>query len=67
LYARHKLRMHSAPNRVHMHVNSASGGSYESIPLEVNAYTLGGRFEANPAQQFSVAEEVRRWVVVGKF
>src|ERR1017187_3709322 len=44
-----------------------SGGSYEAIPLEVNAYTLGGRFEKNPAQQFSVAEEVRRWVVEGKF
>jgi hypothetical protein len=23
------------------------GGSYEAIPLEVNAYTLGGRFESN--------------------
>ena len=44
-----------------------SGGSYEAIPLEVNAYTLGGRFEKNPAQQFSVAEEVRRWVGVGRF
>src|ERR1039458_38074 len=43
------------------------GGSYEVIPLEVNAYTLGGRFEKNPAQQFSVAEEVRRWVVEGRF
>jgi hypothetical protein len=44
-----------------------NGGSYEAIPLEVNAYTLGGRFEKNPAQQFSVAEEVRRWVVEGRF
>ena len=44
-----------------------TGGSYEAIPLEVNAYTLGGRFEANPPRQFSVAEEVRRWVVEGKF
>jgi hypothetical protein len=44
-----------------------SGGSYEAIPLEVNAYTLGGRFEKNPAQQFSVAEEVRRWVGEGRF
>ena len=44
-----------------------SGGSYEAIPLEVNAYTLEGRFDENPAQQFSVAEEVRRWVVEGKF
>lgn len=44
-----------------------NGGSYEAIPLEVNAYTLEGRFEKSPAQQFSVAEEVRRWVAEGKF
>ena len=30
-----------------------NGGSYEAIPLEVNAYTLEGRFEANPHQPFS--------------
>ena len=44
-----------------------SGGSYEAIPLEVNAYTLEGRFEQNPARHFSVADEVRSWVVEGKF
>jgi hypothetical protein len=44
-----------------------SGGSYEAIPLEVNAYTLEGRFEQNPAEQFSVADEVRSWVVGNKF
>jgi hypothetical protein len=44
-----------------------NGGSHEAIPLEVNAYTLGGRFEKNPARQFSVADEVRNWVVEGKF
>jgi hypothetical protein len=44
-----------------------NGGSYDAIPLEVNAYTLGGRFEVNPARQFSVAEDVRRWVVEDKF
>lgn len=38
-----------------------NGGSYEAIPLEVNAYTLGGRFEANPRQLFSVEDEVRQW------
>ncbi len=43
------------------------GGGYEGIPLEVNAYTLGGRFEANPAQQFSVENEVRRWISEGRF
>ena len=39
-----------------------SGGGYDGIPLEVNAYDLGRRFEGNPRQPFSVAEEVARWV-----
>jgi hypothetical protein len=43
-----------------------NGGSYEAIPLEVNAYTLGGRFEANPRQPFSVESEVRKWNAEGK-
>jgi hypothetical protein len=43
-----------------------NGGSYEAIPLEVNAYTLGGRFEANPRQQFSVEDEVRQWREAGR-
>jgi hypothetical protein len=38
-----------------------NGGSYEAIPLEVHAYTLGGRFEQNTARQFSVEDEVRKW------
>ena len=42
-------------------------GSYEAIPLELNAYTLEGRFEQNPAKLFSVADEVRRWVVANRF
>ncbi|HET9837974.1 MAG TPA: hypothetical protein VFR84_07045 [Candidatus Angelobacter sp.] len=37
------------------------GGSYEEIPLEKNAYSLEGRFSADPSQVFSVADEVRRW------
>ena len=42
-------------------------GSYEAIPLEVNAYALDGRFENNPAQQFSVADEVRRSIAEHRF
>ena len=42
------------------------GGSYEAIPLEVNAYGLGGRFEQNPANRFSVEDEVRRWIAEGR-
>jgi len=43
-----------------------NGGSYEAIPLEVNAYTLEGRFEKNPARQFSVADEVAKWLAEGR-
>jgi hypothetical protein len=41
-------------------------GSYEAIPLEVNASTLGGRFESDPQRAFSVEDEVRRWAVEGR-
>jgi hypothetical protein len=44
-----------------------SGGSYEAIPLEVNAYSLGGQFESHPHQLFSVPDEVGKWVTAGKF
>lgn len=33
-----------------------TGGGYDGIPLEVNAYSLGARFEANPQQKFSVGD-----------
>ena len=44
-----------------------SGGNYNSIPLEVHAYALGVRFEDYPAQQFWVADDVRKWVEKGRF
>ena len=37
-----------------------SGGGYDSIPLEANAYALGRRFEADPGRRFSVSDEVAR-------
>jgi hypothetical protein len=43
-----------------------NGGCYEAIPLEVNAYSLEGRFERNPARQFSVADEVTKWQADGR-
>jgi hypothetical protein len=42
------------------------GGGYEAIPLEVNAYTLGSRFEQNPANRFPVEDEVRRLIAEGR-
>jgi hypothetical protein len=44
-----------------------TGGGYEGIPLERNAYGLGARFEANPRQRFSVADEVSEWARNGRF
>jgi hypothetical protein len=35
-----------------------NGGGYDGIPLKVNAYELGDRFEGNPRTRFSVANEV---------
>lgn len=39
-----------------------SGGSYEAIPLEMNASGLERRFAAMPAKPFSVASEVQAWI-----
>lgn len=36
------------------------GYDYWSIPMEEDAYELGGRFAANPHEVFSVENEVRR-------
>jgi hypothetical protein len=44
-----------------------NGGRYEAIPLEVNAYALGGRYENNLAQHFSVSEEVAAWIAENRF
>lgn len=44
-----------------------SGGGYDGIPLEINAYALGARFEANPRQQFSVSDDVSEWARLGRF
>lgn len=43
------------------------GGSYEAIPLEMNAYELDARFASAPMNSFSVETEVQRWIDAGKF
>jgi hypothetical protein len=43
-----------------------NGGSYEAIPLEVNAYTLEDRFRKDPNQGFSVRQEVAKWITEGR-
>lgn len=42
-------------------------GTYEAIPLEIQAYGLGAQFETEPRRPFSVEEEVHRWMHEGKF
>ena len=44
-----------------------SGGSYEAIPLERNAYELEARFAAAPMNSFSVEAEVRAWIEARRF
>jgi hypothetical protein len=44
-----------------------NGGSYDAIPLEMNAYELDARFTQGPAKPFSIAEQVQKWIDQGKF
>ncbi len=44
-----------------------SGGSYEAIPLEMNAYALDERFAAARGKAFSVEPEVQAWIQAGRF
>jgi len=44
-----------------------SGGSYEAIPLEVNAYGLKGTFLNSPHRPHSVDNEVAAWIRDGRF
>jgi len=44
-----------------------TGGGYDGIPLEINAYALGARFESAPYTPFSVESEVSFWIKQAKF
>lgn len=44
-----------------------NGGSYEAIPLEINAYQLDTRFAAAPMRPFSVEAAVQAWIHEGSF
>ena len=43
-----------------------NGGSYEAIPLELNAYNLEERFRRDPRRIFSVQQEVAEWAAKGR-
>jgi hypothetical protein len=44
-----------------------SGGSYEAIPLEMNACDLDARIAAGPTKPFSVEAAVQSWIDAGEF
>jgi len=44
-----------------------NGGGYYDIPLEINACSLGRRFEASPRQYFSVEHDVSEWIKRDRF
>jgi len=44
-----------------------NGGGYDGIPLEINAYDLGSRFEAHPGRAFSVEAEVASCIRQDRF
>jgi hypothetical protein len=44
-----------------------TGGSYEEIPLEKQAYELEGKFSANSAATFSVEDDVRDRIRAKRF
>jgi hypothetical protein len=43
-----------------------TGGCYENIPLEINAYELDARFAAAPATGFAVNAVVQEWIDTGR-
>jgi hypothetical protein len=43
------------------------GGSYERIPLEINAYQLDAEYTRNPKHQFPVEERVQAWIDGDRF
>lgn len=63
-----QYRQLGIPRFASLYVNGfLTGGGYEGIPLERNAYMLGARYEANPHQRFSVSDDVAGWVRQGLF
>jgi hypothetical protein len=43
------------------------GGGYHGIPLEINAYDLGARFQSAPHAPFPVESNVSSWIKEGRF
>jgi len=62
-----QYRQFGVPRFAQLYVRGfLKGGSYEAIPLEINAYTLEDRFRTNPHRGFSVQQEVASWAAEGR-
>jgi hypothetical protein len=62
-----QYRQLGIPTFAHLYVQGfLKSGSYEAIPLEVNAYTLEARFVRNPQTPFDVSREVAKLAGAGK-
>lgn len=44
-----------------------TGGGYDQIPLERNAYLLGGEFDRDRTRVFRVADVVATWIREARF
>ena len=42
-------------------------GLWMVVPFEEQAYQLDGRYTKNPADVFSVAEEIQEWIRSGRY
>jgi hypothetical protein len=63
-----QYRQLGTPSFAELYVRGfVSGGGYDGIPLEINAYDLSGKFERSPRARFSVADEVGAWIREGRF
>jgi hypothetical protein len=61
-------RVMGQPKWIERYVRSLlKTGLHVSIPIEVHAYELDGRYALSPATVFSVEEEVRAWADAGRY
>jgi hypothetical protein len=61
-------RMVGLPTWLELYVRAVlKTGLHATIPIEVHAYELDGRFALNPAAVFSVQGEVQAWVDDGRY
>ena len=61
-------RVVGLPRWIELYVRAVlKTGLHVTIPIEVHAYELDGRFALSPAAPFSVEKEVREWAGTGRY